>query len=58
LNSGCLFYSQVSGLSLPEQFALVNAPIDPFDPKQQQATLSTLSLSTRLLLQTAHNQHS
>jgi hypothetical protein len=30
---------QVSGLSLPEQFTLVNAPIDPFDPKQRRAFL-------------------
>lgn len=30
---------QVSGLSLPEQFTLVNAPIDPFDAKQRRAFL-------------------
>jgi hypothetical protein len=30
---------QVSGLSLPEQFTLVNAPIDPYDPKQRRAFL-------------------
>jgi hypothetical protein len=29
----------VSGLSLAEQFTLVNAPIDPFDPKQRRAFL-------------------
>lgn len=30
---------QVPGLSLPEQFTLVNAPIDPFDPRQRGAFL-------------------
>ncbi|WIA34808.1 hypothetical protein OEZ86_013108 [Tetradesmus obliquus] len=30
---------KVPGLSLPEQFTLVNAPIDPFDPRQRGAFL-------------------
>lgn len=30
---------QVSGLSLPDQFTLVNAPIDPLDHKQRRAFL-------------------